>query len=122
MPQLDQMSFMSQIFAFILTFYTLYSLILIYLLPPIFRTLKYRVHKFELLINQINFLNLSANEGDANYINLFNKFISNNLNVITTYKKEYHLNLKTNQVNNYLNLNNVTKNTLEKIILRKTNL
>ena len=122
MPQLDQMSFMSQIFAFILTFYTLYSLILIYLLPPIFRTLKYRVHKFELLINKINFLNLSANEGDANYINLFNKFISNNLNVITTYKKEYHLNLKTNQVNNYLNLNNVTKNTLEKIILRKTNL
>ncbi len=122
MPQLDQMSFMSQIFWFLLTFYTLYTFILIYLLPPIFRVLKYRVKKFEILIAQINFLNLSTNQGNINYINVLNTFITSNLKILINYKKNYNLNLQTNQKDSYNNLNNISHNVLEQLILRKINL
>lgn len=122
MPQLDQMSFMSQIFWFLLTFYTLYTFILIYLLPPIFRVLKYRVKKFEILIAQINFLNLSANEGNINYFNVLNSFILSNFNILTNYKKKYYLNLQMNQKIGYQNLNNISQNSLEQLYFRKINL
>ncbi len=87
--------------------YTLYTFILIYLLPSIFRVLKYQVKKFEILITQINFLNLSSNQGNINYINVLNTFITLNLKILINYKKNYNLNLQTNQKNSYNNLNNI---------------
>jgi Plant ATP synthase F0 len=122
MPQLDQMSFMSQIVWFILTFYSLYSLILIYILPPIFRTLKYRSYKFNLLINQINFLNSSLKDGNKIYTNLLQNFVVNNNKIFKAYTNDYFLTLENNQKNNYTKLNMNTKNILSKIILRKITL
>lgn len=122
MPQLDQMSFVSQVFWFLLTFYSLYSFMLIYLLPPIFRLLKYRIKKFDLLVNQINFLILSSQKNDEEYITFFNKYLNNNLEVLQTFKQDYYNNLLKNQKISYKNLELVSQNVLTQINFRKINL
>lgn len=122
MPQLDQMSFVSQVFWFLLTFYSLYSFMLIYLLPPIFRLLKYRIKKFDLLVNQINFLILSSQKNDEEYITFFNKYLNNNLEVLHTFKQDYYNNLLKNQKISYKNLELVSQNVLTQINFRKINL
>jgi hypothetical protein len=97
-------------------------LILIYILPPIFRTLKYRSYKFNLLINQINFLNSSLKDGNKIYTNLLQNFVVNNNKIFKAYTNDYFLTLENNQKNNYTKLNMNTKNILSKIILRKITL
>ena len=123
MPQLDQMSFVSQVFWFLLTYYTLYSFILIYLLPPIFRILKYRTKKFELLINQINFLNLSTTDGDKKYIHFLKSlWLNDHIQTSLTNNSELVESLAGTQVEGYLDLEKLSEKSLEQIIFRKINL
>ena len=95
---------------------------LIYLLPPIFRLLKYRIKKFDLLVNQINFLILSSQKNDEEYITFFNKYLNNNLEVLHTFKQDYYNNLLKNQKISYKNLELVSQNVLTQINFRKINL
>jgi len=95
---------------------------LIYLLPPIFRLLKYRIKKFDLLVNQINFLILSSQKNDEEYITFFNKYLNNNLEVLQTFKQDYYNNLLKNQKISYKNLELVSQNVLTQINFRKINL
>jgi len=122
MPQLDQMSFVSQVFWFIITFYSLYTFMLIYFLPAIFRLLKYRIKKFEILVNQINFLILNSQKNDEEYVLFFNKYLTANLSVLQTFKQDYYKTLLQNQKISYKNLELVSQNVLTQINFRKINL
>lgn len=122
MPQLDQMSFVSQVFWFIITFYSLYSFILIYFLPAIFRLLKYRSKKFEILITQINFLILNTQKSDEEYILFFNKYLTSNFTILQEFKHDYYTTLLQNQKISYKNLELVSQNVLTQINFRKITL
>lgn len=95
---------------------------LVYFLPAIFRLLKYRIKKFEILVTQINFLILSSQKNDEEYVLFFNKYLTGNLSVLQTFKQDYYKTLLQNQKISYKNLELVSQNVLTQINFRKINL
>jgi len=95
---------------------------LVYFLPAIFRLLKYRIKKFEILVNQINFLILNSQKNDEEYVLFFNKYLTANLSVLQTFKQDYYKTLLQNQKISYKNLELVSQNVLTQINFRKINL
>jgi hypothetical protein len=95
---------------------------LVYFLPAIFRLLKYRIKKFEILVNQINFLILNSQKNDEEYVLFFNKYLTANLCVLQTFKQDYYKTLLQNQKISYKNLELVSQNVLTQINFRKINL
>lgn len=122
MPQLDQASFIAQVFYFLLAFFLLYTIILTYFVPSIFRILKYRTKKFELLIKQNSFLNSTSTLQDKKYTTFLTSFIGQNNSIFNLYKDNYIDNIKIYQKQSYQKLYLISENNLDQIIFRKINL
>lgn len=90
MPQLDKLTFISQLFWLISTFLVFYFIFLKYLLPKISIILKYRLKQLNYYNNQIKDLNLEQN----NSVNLYENFLY-----------EYLLNIK-NLIAKSIDINN----------------
>ncbi len=89
MPQLDKLSFITQIFWVILTLCVLYFTFFRFILPLVSSTLKYRVKILSVLNTQQTWYISLLNNSWILYVSLFNFILDNFIFIGTFYKLLY---------------------------------